>query len=111
MANEIAVIEKNWLALADQVKDHRFIGLVAAQKDVVVGTALVLRREPLNERDELAILVETAAGEKIGYVPRKHNPILARLMDAGKQLAAKVVRKELEEHWLNIRIAIDMKEV
>ena len=32
-------------------------------------------------------------------------------MDAGKQLAAKVVRKELEEHWLNIRIAIDMKEV
>ena len=57
------------------------------------------------------ILVETAAGEKLGYVPRKHNRILARLMDAGKQLIAKVVHKELEDHWLNMRIAIDMKEV
>ena len=32
-------------------------------------------------------------------------------MDAGKQLIAKVVHKELEDHWLNMRIAIDMKEV
>ena len=130
MANEIAVIEKNWPALADQVKDlpvpfeqdifllechvartMHVDDILIKTKDVVVGTALVLRREPMNESDELAILVETAAGEKIGYVPRKHNPILARLMDAGKQLAAKVVRKELEEHWLNIRIAIDMKEL
>ena len=44
-------------------------------------------------------------------MPRKHNPILARLMDAGKLLTAKVVHKELEDHWLNIRIAIDMKDL
>ena len=130
MANEVAVIEKNWVALADQVKDlpvpfeqEIFLeechvagtmhvdDILIKTKDVAVGTVLVLKRDPQNEHDALAILVETAAGEKLGYVPSKHNRILARLMDAGKQLIAKVVHKELEDHWLNMRIAIDMKEV
>ena len=48
---------------------------------------------------------------KVGYVPRRENLILARLMDAGKLLTAKVVQKKLEDHWLNIRIAIDMKDL
>ena len=76
-----------------------------------LGQIAKLSIELKSEHDELAILVETAAGEKLGYVPRRHNPILARLMDAGKLLTAKVVHKELEDHWLNIRIAIDMKDL
>ena len=35
---------------------------------------------------------------------------LARLMDAGKCLSVKVVGKELEDHWLDITIAVEMKE-
>ena len=46
-----------------------------------------------NGYDELAIRVETAAGERIGWVPKKHNDVLARLMDAGKLLVAKVTYK------------------
>ncbi len=130
MANEEAIVKDNWPDLANRLKDlpvpfHQDIllqechvagtmhidDILIKAKDVAVGTALVLKREPKNEHDELAILVETADGEKLGYVPRKHNPILARLMDAGKLLTAKVVHKELEDHWLNIRIAIDMKDI
>lgn len=130
MSNELAIIEKNWLSLAGQGGDFpvpfqqdifleechvagtmHIDDILIKAKEVEVGTALVLKREPKNEHDGLAILVETAAGEKLGYVPRKHNPILARLMDAGKLLTAKVVHKELEDHWLNIRIAIDMKDL
>ena len=130
MANELVAVRDNWLDLADRLKDlpmpfeqEIFLeechvagtmhvdDILIKTKDVAVGTALVLKRDPQNEHDELAILVETAAGEKLGYVPSKHNRILARLMDAGKQLVAKVVHKELEDHWLNMRIAIDMKEV
>ena len=130
MTNEIAVIEKNWLSIAGQAADlpvpfeqEIFLeechvagtmhvdDILIKAKGVTIGTALVLKRDPQNEHDALAILVETAAGEKLGYVPSKHNRILARLMDAGKQLIAKVVHKELEDHWLNMRIAIDMKEV
>lgn len=130
MANDIAIVKDNWLDLADRLKDmpmpfQRDIFLLECHvagtmhvddilvktKDIDVNTALLLKREGENENDGLAILVETVGGEKLGYVPRSHNTILARLMDAGKLLTAKVVRKELEDHWLNIRIEIYMKDV
>lgn len=63
----------------------------AALPDLKPGARLVLRREPGNRHDTLAIEVLTAAGLKLGYVPRLHNPVIARLMDAGKRLEAKVV--------------------
>ncbi len=49
------------------------------------GMHLQLFREKHNYYDDQAILVKFD-GEKIGYVPRKHNAILASLMDAGKEL-------------------------
>ena len=75
-----------------------------------VGSPLVLKREPNNENDGQAIRVETPTGDRIGWVPRKYNDILARLMDAGKLLVAKVSQKELEDHWLNLRIGIYLKD-
>ena len=130
MANDIAIVKDSWLDIADRLKDmtmpfQRDIFLLechvaqtmhvddilAKAKDIDVGAALALKREPENENDGLAISVETVGGEKIGYVPRSHNPILARLLDAGKLLTTKVVHKELEDHWLNIRIEIYMKDV
>lgn len=53
--------------------------------EIKVGDRLELFREASNEYDELAILVKYA-GEKIGYVPRKDNKVLASLMDNGKFL-------------------------
>ena len=130
MSNEIAIVKDNWPDLADRLKDmpmpfQRDIFLLECHvartmhvddilvkaKDIDVGTALVLMREPGNECDGLAIRVVTAGGEELGYVPRCHNPVLARLMDAGKLLTARVVRKTLEDHWLDIRIEIYMKDV
>lgn len=49
------------------------------------GSELELIREKNNKYDKFAILVKFD-GEKIGYVPRKENKILANLMDGGKQL-------------------------
>lgn len=49
------------------------------------GDTLELFREKSNVHDELAILVKFD-GEKIGYVPKKDNEVLANLMDAGKEL-------------------------
>ena len=51
---------------------------------------LVFYREPKNEYDPQAIRIETIGKEKIGYVPRQDNIIFSRLMDAGKNLFAKV---------------------
>ena len=64
--------------------------ITQALPDLAVGQALILRREPSNLHDPLAIEILTGGGLKLGYVPRHRNPVLARLMDAGKQLLATV---------------------
>lgn len=57
---------------------------------LAAGANLRLRREPSNPHDGLAIEVFLLSGEKLGYVPRHRNPVLARLMDAGKMLLAEI---------------------
>ena len=43
-----------------------------------------------NEFDEKAIVIKTADGRKLGYVPEKDNLVFSRLMDAGKLLTARI---------------------
>ena len=62
-----------------------------AMDSLQAGCVLQLRREPDNPHDTLAIEVLTASGVKLGYVPQNRNPVLARLMDAGQVLEARVV--------------------
>lgn len=74
------------------------------------GSALVLRREPENPHDTLAILILTEEGKKIGYVPRDRNEILARLMDAGKFLFARLESKEWNDDWLRISARVFLRD-
>ena len=75
-----------------------------------VGDRLDLVREPTNPFDELAILVHTRNGEKLGYVPRNDNAVLARLLDAGKRLFVMVESKELRGSWHRVAIGIYLIE-
>ena len=129
MSNELTIVEDNWLALAGQAKDlpmpfEQTIFLTECHvagteciDDILVrttgveaGTPLVLRREAKEATAEKAVAVRTEGGVLLGYLPRRHSAVMARLMDAGKALAAKVVRKELEGHWLDLTISIEMKD-
>ncbi len=73
---------------------------------------LKLLRELQNEHDELAVLVKTLDGKKIGYIPRNNNEIIARLMDAGKRIFGKIktVRfyTEEEQSYCALNIYIDV---
>ena len=66
---------------------------------------LRLQRED-NKFDDNAILLFTESGKKLGYVPEKDNVIFARLMDAGKMLAAKILKIEKRGTFTQIRIGI-----
>lgn len=57
---------------------------------IKVRDKLELLREASNEYDKHAILVKYN-GQKIGYVPRKDNYVLSKLMDGGKELYGVVV--------------------
>jgi hypothetical protein len=72
-------------------------------KEIKVGDQLSLLREN-NKFDSNAILILTADKKKLGYVPEKDNIIFARLLDAGKMLAAKI--KEIEKKGSFTKIAI-----
>lgn len=61
------------------------------------GEELKLVREPKNEYDELAIVVKTQQGKKLGYIPRKKNEVIARLLDAGKRIIGKVNEVRFED--------------
>lgn len=71
---------------------------------------LVFYREVENEADPQAIRIETLNKEKIGYVPRQDNVVFSRLMDAGKELFAKVGDKEMRGKWLKMSIKIYLHE-
>ncbi len=75
------------------------------------GATLILRRETDNKHDPLAILIFTESGRKLGYVPRDRNEILARLMDAGKFLFARLEAKEWHGDWLCISARVFLREV
>lgn len=53
------------------------------------GDALMLVREPDNPYDANAIRVEWRA-HKLGFVPRAENAALARFMDGGQHLTARI---------------------
>jgi HIRAN domain len=71
-----------------------------------VGDALTLIREPDNPFDANAVRVEWQ-GQKIGYVPRRDNADVARFMDRGQQLEARIARlAEVRDPWSRVRFEI-----
>jgi hypothetical protein len=71
-----------------------------------VGDSLALVREPENAYDARAIRVEWH-GHKLGYVPRRENADVARLMDNGVKLEARVSRLlASRDPWQRIRFEI-----
>jgi hypothetical protein len=54
-----------------------------------VGDRLVLVREPANQHDANAVRVEWN-GHMVGYVPRRDNADLARQMDHGARVEARI---------------------
>ncbi len=69
------------------------------------GDKLSLLRED-NKFDDNAIVIRTESKKKLGYVPEKDNIIFARLMDAGKLLAARITKIEKRGTFHQISIGI-----
>ncbi len=74
------------------------------------GAFLPLQREPANAHDPLAIMILDEAGHHLGYVPRAKNEVLARLMDAGKFLFARLETKEWRDEWLHAAVRVFLRD-
>lgn len=75
-------------------------------EEMKAGDALILVREPDNPYDARAIRVDWQ-GHKLGYVPRRENADIARLMDRGARLEARISRLvESRDPWQRVRFEI-----
>jgi hypothetical protein len=61
------------------------------QAVLATGRDLVLVREPYNEYDGRAIAIHTFCEDKLGFIPRDRNTILAAMLDQGLPLFAEIV--------------------
>ena len=85
-------------------------GIYELLDKIIPGTKLRFVREPDNKYDKLAILVKDQDDNKLGYVPREKNPILARLMDAGKLIYGTVKTINDDDSYINIEMEIFMDD-
>lgn len=85
-------------------------GIEALEPHLNIDDRLEFFREPDNQYDKQAIVIKTADGVKIGYVPQNDNVIFARLMDAGKLLFGKITSKEKKGSWVKPGIKVYLHE-
>ncbi|WP_225894795.1 HIRAN domain-containing protein [Leptolyngbya sp. O-77] len=77
-------------------------------KNLAVGDAVRLVREPDNKHDEYAIEVYWQ-GRKLGYVPRVANRTLAQMLDRGETLTAQIAnRQSTDNPWERLEIEIGL---
>lgn len=86
------------------------LDLAEVAPGLLPGTLLVLKREPQNPHDALAIMIFTEAGHHLGYIPRAKNEAVARLMDAGKLLFGRLESKEWQGAWLKAQMRVFMRD-
>ena len=99
-ANRIVLIDNTHVAGTTHIHD---IGSIVAQ--LSEGQELDLVRDTNNTQDAWAIRV-LAGSTRIGYVPADRNEILARLMDGGKKLGARITGMELLGNWHKIHMEV-----
>lgn len=75
--------------------------------DLHIGDDLLFEREPNNQHDENAIIVNNPNGEKLGYIPRETNTVFARLMDAGKKIFGIVKTLNDDDNYYD-RVMVDV---
>lgn len=87
----------------------QFHALPEVISQIRVGDSLTLKREPNNAHDTNAIQV-LWQGQQLGFVPRRENKAVARAMDRGEPLVARVVALRPEESpWRRLRFEISVR--
>lgn len=84
-------IDSQILVQASPLAGFQYYAGKVVWKKMHEGDPLTLIREPDNTHDNNAIRVDWH-GQQLGYVPRRDNMALARLMDKGTVVDARIVR-------------------
>lgn len=78
--------------------------------ELVVGELLTLVREKENPFDANAVRIVNGKKEKLGYIPEKDNSLVVRLMEAGKEMKAKVQRIDTKKDFRTFAITVCLED-
>ena len=71
---------------------------------------LELKREPENDYDPFAVMV-MRGDEKLGYIPRQRNIVIANLLDAGRPLECRLCAMDWDEQSIELWVEVLMDRI
>ena len=84
----------------------QFYSVAKVWNEIKLGDRLTLTREPDNRHDRNAIRVDWN-GQQLGYVPRAENRAVARALDAGERLEARVSKlRDDPDPWRRVEFEV-----
>ena len=105
-AAEVPVTESRLILQTSPVAGFQYHAGRALFALMAPGQALMLHREPSNPYDPRAVRVEWY-GAQIGYAPRADNVDLARLMDRGAKVEARILHlQKSRDPWKRVMMEI-----
>lgn len=96
------------LLLNAKVAGFRYYGGEKVWPGIRPGDPITLRREPGNPHDRRAVALYWQ-GEKLGYLPRVDNTVIAGLLDQGAPVDAHIVRKnQSPDPWEKLEVKVEL---
>jgi len=94
------------LVQSSPLAGSQFYAVARVWNEIKQGDRLTLTREPENRHDRNAIRVDWN-GQPLGYVPRAENRAVARALDAGERLEARVSKlRDDPDPWRRVEFEV-----
>lgn len=98
---------RNILLLQSNVAGFRYYRGQNVWPEIKPGDPVILKREPCNPHDRKAVALYWF-NQKLGYVPRVDNSVIANLLDQGASLNACIRNKKESPHFCE-RLEIEVR--
>ena len=97
------------LVQSSPLAGSQYYALAQAWEQIRPGDRLTLTREPDNRHDRNAVRVDWN-GQQLGYVPRAENRAVARALDAGETLEARVAKlRDDPNPWRRVEFEVYLR--
>ena len=94
------------LVQSSPLAGSQFYAVRKLRDEIRIGDRLSLTREPENRHDSNAVRIDWN-GQQLGYVPRKENRAVARALDAGEKLEARVSKlRDDPDPWQRVEFEV-----
>ena len=94
------------LVQSSPLAGSQFYAVSKVWNEIRIGDRLALIREPDNHHDRNAIRIDWK-GQQLGYVPRAENRAVARALDAGESLEARVSKlRDDPDPWQRVEFEV-----